>query len=267
MNDTPSRLPARDLASVQSAADLMQTGRADLPPYAQSLTARNRAEIGMGSPTLDGSFSIDKLAFTFHVPEVLWGKFRERMRRWGDPHGGGVHYREALEIPDPAGTGEKILIQWAPYLLRSIPFGRVELNPAKMRGWAPILETEIRPFLRRAWASTHITRIDPAVDYPVALQDHVYYLSRGRCGFSGFTRQPLFVFRWRRERRPLVLLAFLFPRASEDGCCPRNVLVGRRVPCDERRKKKGWGVLTREVNSWHGSGEGGITLAGIGEPT
>ena len=80
-----------------------------------------------------------------------------------------------MEIPDPGGTGEKILIQWVPYLLRSIPFGRVELNPAKMCGWASILETEIRPFLRRGWESAYITRIDPAVDYPIALQDHVYF--------------------------------------------------------------------------------------------
>jgi len=174
MNDAPSRLLAGDLPSVQSASDVMETGRAVVPPYPLCLTAGNRAEIDRGSPTLDGALSIDKLAFTFHVPEVLWGKFRERMRRWGDARGGGIHYRQALEIPDPAGTGEKMLIQWAPYLLRSIPFGRVELNPAKMHRWGKILDTEIRPFLRRGWESARITRIDPAVDYPMALQDYVY---------------------------------------------------------------------------------------------
>ncbi len=187
MNDAASRLPAPDLALGQSASDLVQTGRAELPRYPLSLTAGNRAEIDTGSATIDGSFSIDKLAFTFHVPEVLWGKFRERMRRWGDPHRGGIHYREALEIPDPGGTGEKILIQYAPYLLRSIPFGRVELNPAKMRGWVQILDSEIRPFLRRGWESAHITRIDPAVDYPIALQDHVYFAGnhKGAVYYSG----------------------------------------------------------------------------------
>ncbi len=29
--------------------------------------------------------------------------------------------------------------------------------------------------MRRGWASAHVTRIDAAVDYGVALQDHVYY--------------------------------------------------------------------------------------------
>ena len=124
---------------------------------------------------MDGSLSLDKVVFTFDVPQALWGTFRGRMQRLGDPHRGGRMYRESLEMPDPAGTGEKILIQWAPYFSNTVPFVRVEFNPAKVQGEARFLEQEIQPFLRRGWQSAHITRIDPAVDYPVSLQEHVYY--------------------------------------------------------------------------------------------
>ena len=139
------------------------------------LTAGNRAENDTPAHTPEGSLSLDKLVFTFNVPEVLWPTFRKRMQRLGDSRRGGHIYRESLIVDDPAGTTEKLLVQWSPYLLRSVPFGRVEFNPAKMRGWAQVLEAEIRPFLRRGWESANITRIDPAVDYPVALRDHVYY--------------------------------------------------------------------------------------------
>ena len=54
----------------------------------------------------------------------------------GFPRFGGRIYRESLELDDPAGTGEKILVQWAPYLLGSVPFARVEFNPAKVEGEA-----------------------------------------------------------------------------------------------------------------------------------
>ncbi len=155
-----------------------------------SLTAGFRAHLYQGGAGLEGSFSLDKLVFTFDVPKESWERFRRRMRRFGDPNRGGHIYREALMIPDPAGSGENILIQWAPYSLSKVPFARVELNPAKTHGWPKVLREEVQPFLRRGWRSTHITRVDPAVDYPVALQDHVYYAGNHK-GTIHYTREGI----------------------------------------------------------------------------
>jgi hypothetical protein len=139
---------------------------------------------------VDVSLSIDKLVFTFHLPQEVWAVFRGRMHRLGDPHRGGHVYRETLALPDPGGTGEKILVQWAPYLLNTVPFVRVEFNPAKARGCLQFLEAEIQPFLRWGWGSVHITRIDPALDYPIALQDHVYYAGNHK-GTVYYTRDGI----------------------------------------------------------------------------
>jgi hypothetical protein len=119
--------------------------------------------------------SLDKLVFTFDVVPPVRETFRQVMHREGFPRVGGPIYRESLSLDDPERTGEKILFQWAPYLIKSVPFARVEFNPAKVLGEAGLLRRLVQPFLRRGWASAHVTRIDAAVDYGVALQDHVYY--------------------------------------------------------------------------------------------
>ena len=56
---------------------------------------------------------------------------------------------------------------------RALRPGRVQ--PGQGSGGGELLRRMVQPFLRYGWASAHITRIDAAVDYGVALQDHVYY--------------------------------------------------------------------------------------------
>ena len=154
---------------------LESIGRQDSLRDPLSLTAGNRADFDTLGAGLEGVLSLDKLVFTFDVVPEVREMFRRRMHRLGFPRSGGRIYRESLEIDDPAGTGEKILVQCAPYLLGSVPFARVEFNPAKVQGEAEVLGHLVQPFLRRGWASAHMTRVDVAVDYGVALQDHVYY--------------------------------------------------------------------------------------------
>ena len=139
------------------------------------LTAGNRADYDTPGPGLEGALSLDKLVFTFDVVPPVRETFRRHMHRVGFPRFGGPMYRESLSLDDPAGTGEKILMQWAPYLLNSVPFARVEFNPAKVQGETEVLRRIVQPFLRRGWASAHVTRIDIAVDYELTLQDHVYF--------------------------------------------------------------------------------------------
>ena len=139
------------------------------------LTAGNRADFDTPNPGLEGVLSLDRLVFTFDVVPALRETFRRQMHRVGFPRSGGRIYRESLEVDDPAGTGETILIQWAPYLVNSVAFARVEFNPAKVLAESEVLRRFVRPFLRRGWGNAHITRIDAAVDYGVSLQDHVYY--------------------------------------------------------------------------------------------
>ena len=139
------------------------------------LTAGNRVKNDIPDDGIDGVLSIDKLAFTFDLPRERWDTFRRWMYRHGSPQRGGRIYREGLKLADPVASREYVLIQWAPYLLGSVPFVRVEFNPAKALGFRDVLTGHILPFLEREWSAVHITRIDVAIDYPVALQEHVYF--------------------------------------------------------------------------------------------
>ena len=142
--------------------------------YPLPLTAGNRV-VSDTLPPVDGTLTIDKLAFTFDIPRDRWVAFQKWMHRHGLCHRGGRIYREAVEIPDPIDSRQEILIQWAPYLINSVPFVRVEFNPAKATGFEAVLQRHIFPLLERGWHQVSITRIDVAVDYPVALQEHVYF--------------------------------------------------------------------------------------------
>lgn len=125
----------------------------------------------MGSASL----AVDKLTLTFHVPEGGWPPFTRRMNRRGIVRPGGPTYRASVEIPDPYHTGATILVQFLPYARQQVPFGRIEWNPTKAPGCLEILAKDILPFLPRRWRSTHVTRVDVAVDYPCNLREHQYY--------------------------------------------------------------------------------------------
>jgi len=88
---------------------------------------------------------------------------------------GGMTFRENAQVKGGKEKKETMIIQWSSFLGGSIPFARIEWNPMKFDGWEGILEDAVRPFLKHGWGDSHITRIDPAVDYPVKVQEHVYY--------------------------------------------------------------------------------------------
>ena len=134
-------------------------------------------------------FSVDKLSLTLKVRKVRWADMRFFLQSRYDVRREGKTYREHAMIKGPEGN-ETLLLQWSPYLGGSLPWARVEWNPAKFAGWEDVLETAVRPFLKHGWGDSHITRIDPAVDYPVALQEHVYYASNHQ-GQLHYTREGI----------------------------------------------------------------------------
>lgn len=136
------------------------------------------------------SFTVDKLSLTLKIRKQRWSDVQYSMHKRFEVQRGGKTYRESTQVKGGPENKQTMMIQWSPFLGASLPFARVEWNPMKFEGWQDVLEDVLRPFLKHGWGDCHVTRIDPAVDYPVKVQEHVYY-ARNHKGQLHYTRDGI----------------------------------------------------------------------------
>ena len=125
------------------------------------------------------SLQIDKLSFTFDIPLAQRDAFAREVNARGtridtrSRYASG--YRSAVTLPRSDGRSALAFIACDPWR-RYTRFVRVECNPDKNPLALGLLHALLTPFLPPAgWIAVRLSRVDLAVDYPIALQEFVAF--------------------------------------------------------------------------------------------